>query len=100
MRSKIPNAALGYLVYNFEKKKMLSSVIQTCLKLKCFSIGFSLYLINKELVKNCKDMNLKVTVYSDKNIEYTTALELWNLGVDSVFIGNPIYHKKVLESSY
>ena len=98
MRSKMPNAALGYLIDHFDDNKILISIIKDCLNLKCFSIGFDLKLINKGLVKSCKERNLKVTVYSNKNIEYTTALELWTIGVDSIFIDNPIYYKKILDN--
>ena len=56
-------------------------------------------IINKALIKNCKEHNLKVTVYSDKSIEYKTALELWAIGVDSVFVDNPEYYKKILVDS-
>ena len=61
----MPNVALGYLINNFDEKKNLNSTIQDCLNLKCFSIGFNLSLINKALVKSCKEKNLKVTVYSE-----------------------------------
>lgn len=97
MRSKIPNAVLGYLIYNFDEK-MFTSIIHDCLNLKCFSIGFNLNIINKILVKSCKKKNLLVTVYSDKNIDYTTATELWAIGVDSIFIDNPVYYSKILDN--
>ena len=97
IRSKIPNAALGYLINHFDKSFFLNSIIKNIITLKCFSVGFSLKIINRTLVKNCKEKNLKVAVYSDKNIEYKTALDLWNIGVDSIFVDNPIYYKKVLE---
>ena len=98
MRKKMPNAALGYLIDNFDNNKKLNSIIKDCLDLKCFSVGFDLKLINKALVKSCKEKNLKVTVYSDKNIKYTIALELWAIGVDSIFIDNPIYYNKILDN--
>ena len=100
MRNKMPNAALGYLIDNFDENFFLSTIIQDCLNLKCFSIGFNLNIINKSIVRICKDKNLIVTVYSSKNIEYITALELWAIGVDSIFIDNPIYYKKTLNNFY
>jgi len=100
IRSKMTKVALGYLINSFDEKKNLNSTIQDCLNLKCFSIGFNLSLINKALVKSCKDKNLKVTVYSEKNIELTTALELWTIGVDSIFVDNPIHYKKFLDEFY
>ena len=100
IRKKIPNADLGYLINNFDEKRILASIIQDCLNLKCFAIGFNVKLINKALVKICKENNLKVTVYSEKNIESTTALKLWKIGVDSIFVDNPIYYKRFLDNNY
>ena len=51
---------------------------------------------NEKLVKKCKENNLIVTVYAEKNIEYTTAQELWNIGVNSIFLDNPINYKSFL----
>ena len=84
-------------IINNNESFFLNSIIKNIITLKCFSVGFSLKIINRTLVKNCKEKNLKVAVYSDKNIEYKTALDLWNIGVDSIFVDNPIYYKKVLE---
>ena len=98
MRNKIPNANLGYLVDNFDEENVLTSIIQDCINLECFSIGFNIDLINQKLIKNCKEMNLKIVVYSDSNIEYTTALKLWNMEVDSIFIDNPTNYKDVLDN--
>ena len=99
MRKKMPNAILGYLVGNIDENSLLNSIIKDSLTLKCFSIGFSVKIINRNLVKICKEKNLKVTAYSNKNIEYSTALYLWTIGVDSIFIDNPTYYKKVLDNS-
>ena len=100
MRKKMPNAILGYLVGNFDENSLLNSIIKDSLNLECFSIGFNIKLINRTLIKICKENNLKVTAYSKKNIEYNTALYLWTIGVDSIFIDNPLYYKKVLDNCY
>ncbi len=98
MRKKLPNVSLGYLVDNIDENSLLNSIIKDSLILKCFSVGFNSKLINNHLVKICKENNLKVTAYSKKNIEYKTALHLWKIGVDSIFIDNPINYKKVLDN--
>lgn len=99
MRNKMPDAALGYLVNSINRKTTLASIIQDCLNLNFFSIGFNLNLITKSLVKRCKEKNLKVTVYSEENIQPTTALKLWNIGIDSIFIDNPIFYQRWLDNS-
>ena len=50
-----------------------------------------------EIIKICKNYGILVTVYSSQNIEKNEAEELWNLGVDSIFIDNPISYKNMLE---
>ena len=99
MRKKMPSANLGYLVSNIDENILLNSIIKDSLILECYSIGFNVKLINRTLVKNCKEKSLIITVYSNNNIEYRTAVELWAIGVDSIFVDNPTYYKKILDHS-
>ena len=92
----MPNAFHGSLTNYIGGNSTLDSVIQDCLNLKCFSIGFDLKIINKKILNLCKKNNLYVTVYSEKNINYSTALDLWDLGVESIFINNPSTYQKEL----
>ena len=52
-------------------------------------MDLTLKLINTELVKRLKNMNQLITVFSEKNITNEQALELWNIGVDSIFSDDP-----------
>ena len=97
MRNRMTTTTLSYLIDSLDNNKTLTSIIQDCINLKCFIVGFNLKLINKTLLKNCKERNLSVVVYSNKNIEYKTAIKLWELGVDSIFIDNPISYKNFLD---
>ena len=96
MREKKPTTLLSYLINNIENNIHLNNIIYKCLNIKCFSIGVDSYLINERLIRKFKDNNLKITVFSNKSIDYKTAVDLWNKGVDSIFVDNPIYFKKVL----
>ena len=89
IRNLMPNSLLGYLVDDLNKKKNFLQILDVCLNLQCFCLGFNIKLINKEILKICKDNNLKTTVYSNSNINLVQAKELWSLGVDSVFIDDP-----------
>ena len=99
IRKKMHTASLCYLIDYFKNEKNLSLILDDCLDLKCFSIGFNLNSINQQIVNICKENNLLITVYSEKNINYTQAISLWNLGVDSIFVDNPLSYKKILNSS-
>ena len=94
MRNLMPNSYLGYLIDDFNKNKNFFQILDICLSIECFCIGLNVKLINKEIVKTCKDNNLKITAYSDKNINLNKAKGLWSLGVDSVFIDNPYSYFK------
>ena len=52
--------------------------------------GLNLNLISSDIIKQIKEMNILITVYSDKNISLFDARKLFNLGVDSIFVDNPI----------
>ena len=79
-------------------KKYLIKIIEDCIKLKCFSLGFNIKLINKKIIQICLENKFKITVYSDKSIFITEALKLWNLGVDSIFVDNPVNYKKIINN--
>ncbi len=89
IRNLMPNVFLGYLIDNYKDTKNFLQILENCLKLKCFCMGFNIKLINQEIVKICKDNKLKVTVYANKKIRLIEAQELWSLGVDSIFIDDP-----------
>ena len=96
MREKKSTVLLSYLIDKIENNTHLNNIIYKCLNIKCFSIGVDSYLINERLIRKFKDNNLKITVFSNESIDYKTAVDLWNKGVDSIFVDNPIYFKKVL----
>ena len=91
MRKFMPNEFLGFLIDDLKNFKDFISILDKCLNLKCFCIGFNIKLINKKIIKICKDNELKITVYSEKNIKLNEAQKLWHLGIDSIFIDNPIF---------
>jgi len=98
MRKIMPKAFLGFLINEMKDKKDFVKIIEDCIKLKCFSLGFNIKLINKKIIQICQENKFKILVFSDKNIFITEALKLWNLGVDSVFVDNPVNYKKIINN--
>ena len=61
-----------------------------------FSCGFDINIISDEIISLCKNYEMKITVYSSKNISILEAYNLWKKGVSSIFIDNPLSYKKIL----
>ena len=52
--------------------------------------GLNIDLITADIIKKIKKSNISITVYSDKNINLSSANDIFSIGVDSIFIDNPI----------
>ena len=52
--------------------------------------GLNIDLISNDIIKKIKKSNIFITVYSDKNINLSSANDIFSLGVDSIFIDNPV----------
>ena len=88
---------MGILIDSFDKKSHFIKVLNKCNEHNFFSCGFNITIISDEIIKMCKNYGILVTVYSSQNIEKNEAEELWNLGVDSIFIDNPTSYQNMLE---
>ncbi len=97
IRKLLPESYVGFLIHSFNQKMNFIDVLNKCSEQNIFSCGFNIKIISDEIIKVCKSHGILVTVYSSQNIEKNEAEELWNLGVDSIFIDNPASYKKMLE---
>ena len=97
IRKQIPDCDLCYLADSFDINLPIKSFIKDSIKINCFSVGVNKDLITSQFIKICKKNNLKITTYSYKNISFKIAIELWNKGVNTIFIDNPIKYKKILK---
>ena len=46
--------------------------------------------IEDKVIKKIKESNIAITVYSDKNINLSSANDIFSIGVDSIFVDNPL----------
>jgi len=97
IRKLLPESHVGILIDSFDQKRNFTKMLKKCNEHNFFSCGFNIKIISDEIIKICKDYGILVTVYSSQNIEKNEAEELWNLGVDSIFIDNPTSYKNMLE---
>ncbi len=52
--------------------------------------GLNIELVTADIIKKIKKSNISITVYSDKNINLSSANDIFSLGVDSIFVDNPL----------
>ncbi len=52
--------------------------------------GLNINLVTADILKKIKKSNISITVYSDKNINLSSANDIFSIGVDSIFVDNPI----------
>ena len=97
IRELLPESYVGILINRFDQKNNFTKMLSKCNEHNFFSCGFNITIISDEVIKICKNYGMFITVYSSQNIEKNEAEELWNLGVDSIFIDNPTSYKNMLE---
>ncbi|MDA9742599.1 glycerophosphodiester phosphodiesterase family protein [Pelagibacteraceae bacterium] len=52
--------------------------------------GLNIDLVTADIIKKIKESNMAITVYSDKNINLSSANDIFSIGVDSIFVDNPL----------
>ena len=89
MKKILPNANYGLLVHEFTKEKTLSHIKAFANKFSFFSCGFNKNIINTQIIDEILKNKLTITVYSNKNLSFSEASELWSKGVKSIFTDDP-----------
>ena len=52
--------------------------------------GLNIDLVSSDIIKKIKKSNISITVYSEKKINLSSANEIFSIGVDSIFVDNPL----------
>ena len=52
--------------------------------------GLNIDLVTSDIIKKIKESNMAITVYSNKNINLSSANDIFSIGVDSIFVDNPL----------
>ena len=85
------------MIDSVDQKNKITKILNKCGEHNFFSCGFNITIISDKIIKLCKNCGILVTVYSSQNIEKKEAENLWDLGVDSIYIHNPTSYKNMLE---
>ena len=84
-----PQSIRSFLLDDFKEYNiddLISISINNDLKI----CGLNIDLVNADIIKKIKESNMAITVYSDKNINLSSANDIFSIGVDSIFVDNPL----------
>ena len=84
-----PQSNRSFLLHNF-KEYNIDDLINLSINNNIKICGLNVDLLSKDIVKKIKENNISITTYSNKNISLSDANYFFSLGVDSIFIDNPI----------
>ena len=83
-----PSSFRSFLLDDFNRYN-LDDLINISKKYNIDICGLNLDLISNEVISKIKENNILITVYSDKNINFSEASECFEMGVSSIFIDDP-----------
>lgn len=84
-----PQSIRSFLLDDFKEYNiddLISISINNDLKI----CGLNIDLVTADIIKKIKESNMAITVYSDKNINLSSANDIFSIGVDSIFVDNPL----------
>ena len=97
IKKLLPKSNVGILIESLNKKNDIIKILNKCKKYNFFSCGLNAKFVSIEVVELCKNYGMQITVYSSENFKIIDANNLWNIGVDSIFIGNPLNYRNILK---
>ena len=89
MKEIFPNTNCGILVNEFTKDKTLNDIIDLANEYNFFCCGLNKDIVTSQVINKILRNNLTITVYSEKNLRFNEANELWEKGITSIFTDNP-----------
>ena len=84
-----PQSIRSFLLDDF-KEYNIDDLISISINHDLKICGLSIDLVNADIIKKIKESNMAITVYSDKNINLSSANDIFSIGVDSIFVDNPL----------
>ena len=84
-----PQSIRSFLLDDF-KEYNIDDLISISINHDLKICGLNIDLVNADIIKKIKESNMAITVYSDKNINLPSANDIFSIGVDSIFVDNPL----------
>ena len=83
-----PQSIRSFLLDDF-KEYNIDDLISISINHDLKICGLNIDLVTADIIKKIKEFNIAITVYSDKDINLSSAHDIFSIGVDSIFIDNP-----------
>ena len=84
-----PQSIRSFLLDDF-KEYNIDDLISISINHDLKICGLNIDLITTDIINKIKETNMAITVYSDKNINLSSANDIFSIGVDSIFVDNPL----------
>lgn len=84
-----PQSIRSFLLDDF-KEYNIDDLISISINHDLKICGLNINLVTADIIKKIKESNIAITVYSDKNINLSSANDIFSIGVDSIFVDNPL----------
>ena len=84
-----PQSIRSFLLDDF-KEYNIDDLISISINYDLKICGLNIDLVTADIIKKIKESNIAITVYSDKNINLSSANDIFSIGVDSIFVDNPL----------
>ena len=84
-----PQSIRSFLLDDF-KEYNIDDLISISINHDLKICGLNIDLVSADIIRKIKESNILITVYSGKNINLSSANDIFSLGVDSIFIDNPL----------
>ena len=84
-----PQSIRSFLLDDF-KEYNIDDLISISINHDLKICGLNIDLVTTDIIKKIKESNIAITVYSDKNINLSSANDIFSIGVDSIFVDNPL----------
>ena len=84
-----PQSIRSFLLDDF-KEYNIDDLISISINYDLKVCGLNIDLVTADIIKKIKEFNIAITVYSDKNINLSSANDIFSIGVDSIFVDNPL----------
>ena len=84
-----PQSIRSFLLDDF-KEYNIDDLISISINHDLKICGLNIDLVSTDIIKKIKETNMAITVFSDKNINLSSANDIFSIGVDSIFVDNPL----------